>query len=280
MKINHYFKEAQEADKETFIKYAQNVLKILKKEEKIVYLPKRGGLTVIGDLHGNPLGIKIALQNKVSDKSLFLFLGDYGDRGNLSPEVHFILLKLKLSFPQIVILLRGNHEPPSHLIPHPHDLPLQLEKKYKSREPYLILKEIWEELPIAAVIKRKYLFLHGGLPYKLKSIEELTKRGNLEEILWSDPSENNRDVFLSPRGAGRLFGPNITKGILGKLKIKTMIRSHEMCEGVRVCHEKRILTLFSTNVPPYRNKKRAILKMTLDEPALDAFSLLRKAVFF
>lgn len=279
MKIEEYFEAAEKSKKEEFLEIARKVLKILKEEKKIIFLPKEGQLIVIGDLHGSYEAIKVAFENASPKKDYFLFLGDYGDRGEKSPEVYFILLKLKIDFPNRIFLLRGNHEPPPHLMPYPHELPSQLERKYKSKEPYLALKGIWEELPVGALVKEKYLFLHGGLPVNLKSIEELENRENLEEILWSDPVKV-RGVFLSPRGAGRLFGENITEDILKKIKIKILIRSHEVCEGVKINHKGKILTLFSTKSPPYQNKKAAILKIDLGKSAQDAFSLLKEAIFF
>jgi len=280
MKIGQYLKEAQKPNKEGFLGIARKVFEISQQEEEIIFLPKKGKLIVIGDLHGDTEAIQVAFKNANPGKDYFLFLGDYGDRGERSPEVYFVLFRLKIDFPKRIALLRGNHEPPPYLMPYPHELPFQLKEKYKSQEPYSILKKTWEELPVVAVAKEKYLFLHGGLPCKLKSIRELKKKENLEEILWNDPTEKIPGVFLSPRGAGKLFGKNITETILKRIKIKTLIRSHEMCEGMKIHHSGKILSIFSTNTYPYKNKKRAILKVVLDEPPQDAFSLFKKLIFF
>jgi len=73
---------------------------------------------VIGDLHGSKESLKKVIKetdlfNKVQKKrerNVFIFLGDYIDRGAESLWVLFHALKLKISFPGNVILLRGNHE--------------------------------------------------------------------------------------------------------------------------------------------------------------------------
>jgi len=280
MKIEKFLKGVLQPKTEDFLESCQRTIEILRKDPKIISLPSKGSLVVVGDLHGDLKAALKILKDFWEPREYILFLGDYGDRGKNSLEVYSLLFKLKISFSSQVFLLRGNHEPLSFLIPFPHELPLEIKERFLSDKPYRLLREFWEVLPLAAVLKGKYLFLHGGLPTGLKTLKDLQKRENFEEILWSDPVEGIPDFFLSPRGAGRIFGKNVTEEALKRIKVKTLIRSHQMAEGIGIHHKGRVLTLFSTNTPPYRNKKRAILKINLSEPVQNAFSLAKKAIFF
>ena len=62
----------------------------------------------------------------------------------------------------------------------------------------------------------------------------------LEEILWSDPGDSE-ESYPSPRGAGRIFGEKLTRDMLTKLGVKTLIRSHEPCDGISMKQKGKIL---------------------------------------
>jgi serine/threonine protein phosphatase 1 len=67
---------------------------------------------VIADLHGKFIALKSILNRilplRKNDK--LIFLGDYIDRGNQSPEILDELIELKKKFNDNIIFLMGNHE--------------------------------------------------------------------------------------------------------------------------------------------------------------------------
>ena len=247
-------------------------------------------VAVIGDIHGDLESLVHILGDPdVGEADKIIFLGDYGDRGTESVEVYHLLLMLKVSAGEgeKIILLRGNHEGPPDMPVMPHDLPLFFTRKYgaRGRELYTRIKELWEYFPHAVLVPGSYLMAHGGLPATITSGEDIASAREthpsssiFEEILWSDPIEGT-GYFVSMRGAGWMFGEDITDVILRAVGVKTFIRSHEPCEGVEVRQSGKVLTLFSRKGAPYYNNRAAYL--ILDEPmlrdAVDATELARNA---
>ena len=128
--------------------------------------------------------------------------------------------------------------------------------------------------------------LHGGLPEGISSIEDIAKAHQthpttryLEQILWSDPG-TFKDSYPSPRGAGRIFGENISRKVLELLGLQTLIRSHEPCDGTLATHKGKVLTLFSRKGPPYYNANAAYLEIELSFPAKNAYQLSQEAHLF
>ena len=257
----------------------------------LVTFLRKGDLLVVGDLHGDYESLKgILIQSKIMPKlgmnSSILFLGDYGDRGDYSPEVYFTVLRLKSEFPHSVFLLRGNHEGPQDLLAVPHDLPYQLQGRYghQGKKAYQCLIELFDVLYHAAIIPGKYLLVHGGIPSEARSLDEIAladvthpQTSYLEEILWSDPRDEIQGIAPSLRGAGKFFGPDLTEITLKLLNVKTLIRGHEaFVEGYSVHHQGKILTLFSCSGPPYNIPHATYLLFEIDNTSFNAYDLAKR----
>ncbi|MCK4398693.1 MAG: serine/threonine protein phosphatase [Methanophagales archaeon] len=302
VKVDEWTEEAFEASVEEFLALIEEAKGVLEAEKDsraqsgLIRISPRAvkNVVVIGDIHGDMESFVHILKDiEAINVDRIVFLGDYGDRGSESVEVYYVLLKLKASEgkgkekAKKIIMLRGNHEGPPDMSVMPHDLPFLFTKKYgvRGKEAYEKLKELWEYLPYCVLVEGRYLMLHGGLPVNVDSIEDIAfahdshpASSNFEEILWSDPVEGKGD-FYSMRGAGRMFGEDVTERGLRALGVKTLIRSHEPCEGVEVKQGGKVLTLFSRKGAPYFNTRAAYL--VLDENALkeakDAEELARSA---
>jgi protein phosphatase len=246
---------------------------------RLVTLETSGEAVVIGDLHGDLESLSYILENsqflekmKQSTGVTLVFLGDYGDRGEHSVEVYYVVLNLKLAFPDQVVLMRGNHEAPRNLMAMPHDLPFQFRKKLDAswQQSYEMMWTLWSCLYNAVYVEDRYLMIHGGVSSQINSLQDISqaREGDdeavLEDLLWSDPIEELQGIASSPRGAGHLFGENVTDEVLAKVNAKVLIRGHEASdEGFKINHGGKVLTLFSRKGAPYHNKNGAYLELPL-----------------
>lgn len=256
---------------------------------KLVTLPTSGEVIVVGDIHGDLESLERVLEETGFEERLMegedlylLCLGDYIDRGPEQTQVLHRLLRLLGSYPGRVLLLRGNHEGPKNVPLHPHDFPMVLRGVYGSEgsDIYWGFRALCDELYTAAVIPGKTLFLHGGVPTEEPELNDLAyahmehpAKDSLVQILWNDPVEED-GVYSSPRGIGRLFGPDIAERALNALGVSILVRSHQSCEGFSWVG--RTLTIFSCKLPSYGNRRGAYLRMPLDgEPSPDDTGFIR-----
>ena len=299
--LQQIVKEALETHHRQFVEVVDKAVEVLSSENgkvgsfnvvgRLVELEPVGETLVIGDLHGDLESLIDILkesnfiQKMSQNKQAFLiFLGDYGDRGAYSTEVYYTVLKLKLLFPQQVVLMRGNHEGPEDLMASPHDLPYQFQIRFGENwnAAYTKVRELFKHLYNAVLVKERCLMIHGGFPSQAKTLEDLAyahikhpEQSFLEEMLWSDPNEMVEEVCASPRGAGKLFGEKVTKEALERFAVKILIRGHEPCEeGYKINHKGKVLTLFSRKGPPYFNVCGAYLDFELSKEYENAEQLI------
>ena len=125
----------------------------------------------------------------------FLFLGDYVDRGKQSLGTICLLLAYKIKFPENFFLLRGNHECAS--INRIYGFYDECKRRYNLKL-WKIFTEVFNQLPVAALIEDRILCMHGGLSPDLTDINSIKKilrptdipdSGMLCDLLWSDPDD-------------------------------------------------------------------------------------------
>jgi hypothetical protein len=247
-------------------------IKILEKERKsgriqngkikgnCTWLQIPENTVIVGDIHGdlgslykilNEINFEVFLANK---NNKMIFLGDYIDRGSNSVAVLYTICKLKQSYPDSIVLMRGNHEASEEFPFQSHDLPQKIKEYFGDDKMYSLVLSFFRLLTVMVLVENQLLLVHGGLPAHVSEpAKEMcfpTSKNNtlllLEDMLWSDPRIlENKEWEASRRPYGKHFGISITQKWLEITHTKALVRGHEPCNGYRVDHDGMILTLFS-----------------------------------
>jgi serine/threonine-protein phosphatase 2A catalytic subunit len=92
------------------------------------------------------------------------------------------------------------------------------------------------------------------------------------DLLWSDPDENSKQGFgPSPRGAGYVWGSDVTDKFTHVNNLKMICRAHQlMMEGYKYCHKNKCATIFSAPNYCYRCGNQASIVEVDDTLVLNA----------
>jgi serine/threonine-protein phosphatase PP1 catalytic subunit len=99
--------------------------------------------------------------------SNYLFLGDYVDRGKQSIETVCLLLAYKIKYPEGVFMLRGNHE--CQNISRMYGFWDECKRRYNIKL-WKSFIDLFNYLPVAALVEDKILCMHGGLSPDLQDL--------------------------------------------------------------------------------------------------------------
>jgi len=232
------------------------VAPLLKAEPNVVRIaPPSAGrkVVVVGDLHGSLADLLTIfdMNGLPSPNNVFIFNGDFVDRGSFGLEVLMVLLACKVALPECVFLNRGNHE--DRLLCQAYGFHDEVLEKANKRV-FQDISGVFSLLPLATVIDEVALVVHGGLPSgstpetlmedlaaiprsRWKSTQridtstmdpqEVAQLTLLKDVLWSDPDSTVHGTAPNPRGAGCLFGDDIVLAYLSHLGLKHLVRSHQ-----------------------------------------------------
>ncbi|KAL7574305.1 hypothetical protein ACA910_012547 [Epithemia clementina (nom. ined.)] len=172
-------------------------------------------VSIVGDLHGSLRSLTHILKHAhlchklhTNPNQRLVFDGDFVDRGEHSLEVLLTLLILKLTYPQQVYLLRGNHE--DVRVASVYGFQDEIRQKYNTRKPkttaannnnnniqqqpppqqgndpadliWSAMAKLFGALPLALLTDTAFV-VHGGLPYEgfeLETLRQLPKQMRLD----------------------------------------------------------------------------------------------------
>ena len=212
-------------------------------------------LYICGDIHGQYYDLlRVFDILNYPPTSTFLFLGDYVDRGKQSLECILLLLCLKIKYPDKIFLLRGNHE--SESINKIYGFYDECKRRL-SVKCFKKIINLFNMLPISALINENILCMHGGLSKELKTIDQINNilrptdipdEGLLCDLLWSDPNETllEEDYGKNERNISVTFSKKVVKEFEEKNNLDLICRAHQVVEeGFEFFAEMKLVTIFT-----------------------------------
>ncbi|KAF8804628.1 serine/threonine-protein phosphatase 2B catalytic subunit A1 [Phlegmacium glaucopus] len=276
---NHFYREGRVTEDQA-LWILENATDLLRKEGNVLQVD--APITVCGDIHGQYYDLmKLFEVGGSPAETRYLFLGDYVDRGYFSIECVLYLWSLKIWYPGSLFLLRGNHEC-RHLTDY-FTFKLECKHKYSERV-YDACMESFCALPLAAIMNKQFLCIHGGLSPELNTLDDLRNidrfrepptHGLMCDILWADPvedfgTEKITDSFVHNhvRGCSYFFTYQAACQFLERNNLLSIIRAHEAQDaGYRMYRKTKttgfpsVMTIFSApNYLDVYNNKAAVLK--------------------
>ncbi|CAK9031551.1 Serine/threonine-protein phosphatase 2A catalytic subunit alpha isoform (PP2A-alpha) [Durusdinium trenchii] len=264
---------------ENEVKQLCDLAKEILHEESNVH-PVRCPVTISGDIHGqfHDLMELFRIGGFLPDTN-YLFLGDYVDRGYFSVECVSLLLSFKVRHRERITILRGNHE--SRQITQIYGFFDECNRKYGSQSVWKMFTDLFDYLPLTALVENKIFSQHGGLSPNIDKLDDVRKLDRVQEalgdehedvphegamcdLLWSDP-DDRLGWGVSPRGAGYTFGQDVSEKFNQANGLNLIARAHQLVmEGFNWNHEQQVVTIFSAPNYCYRSGNQAAI-MEVDE---------------
>ena len=237
---------------------------------------------IVGDVHGQYIDLlRIFETCGFPPSANYLFLGDYVDRGKNGLEVIVLLLAYKVKYPENFFLLRGNHECAS--INRIYGFYDECKRRY-SIKLWKQFQELFNALPLAALVEAKIFCIHGGLSPDMESPDDLKRvarpvdvpdTGLLCDTLWSDPDKDISGWAENDRGVSYTFGADVVERFLERNELDLIVRAHQVVEdGYEFFGDRTLVTVFSA--PNYCGEfDNCGAMMSVDAELMCSFQVLK-----
>ena len=237
---------------------------------------------IVGDVHGQYIDLlRIFETCGFPPSANYLFLGDYVDRGKNGLEVIILLLAYKVKYPENFFLLRGNHECAS--INRIYGFYDECKRRY-SIKLWKQFQELFNALPLAALVEAKIFCIHGGLSPDMESPDDLKRvarpvdvpdTGLLCDTLWSDPDKDISGWAENDRGVSYTFGADVVERFLERNELDLIVRAHQVVEdGYEFFGDRTLVTVFSA--PNYCGEfDNCGAMMSVDAELMCSFQVLK-----
>lgn len=296
--LREHFKREGKLKQHQVLKIIESANRIFESEPNLLYVPSP--VTVCGDIHGQLYDLcKLFEICGDPDKTSFLFLGDYVDRGSYSLEVLLLMYSMKINHPETFTMLRGNHET-KQMTQH-FTFKSECLVKY-SIEVYHASLKSFSALPIAAIMNKQFFCVHGGISKDIKYISDIKainrfqldfpSHGAYCDLMWADPSNEFDDepygtsgkvkdfVENYERGCSYMYSYNAVCQFLERNNLLSVIRAHQAQDKGYRMYKKTptqqfpsVISLFSApNYCGTYGNKAAVLKYDVTTMNIRQFS--------
>ncbi|KAG7883769.1 hypothetical protein KL938_002354 [Ogataea parapolymorpha] len=279
--LRRHFRQQGRLSEEQVLLILEMAAAALRKEPNMVRVS--APVTVCGDVHGQFYDLcKLFEICDDPDKTSYLFLGDYVDRGSYSLECLLLLYAMKINHPDTFFMLRGNHE--SEQMTSFFTFKDECLKKH-SLAVYEKSLESFKALPLAALMDSQFFCVHGGISQHLRWLRDLDKidrfvanfpsSGLYCDLMWADPSNDYDSAVDEPdfvenyeRGCSYMFSFRAVETFLKENGLLSVIRAHQAQDSGYRMYKRTIaqrfpsmITLFSApNYCGTYGNKAAVLR--------------------
>ena len=115
--------------------------------------------------------------------------------------------------------------------------------------------DVFNCMPVAAVVDDKIFCVHGGLSPELRTFDQIGSlrrptdvpdAGMMCDFLWADPEPHTTGWAESERGVSYTFGPDVVQKFLKQHDLDLLVRAHQVVEdGYEFFASRQLVTLFS-----------------------------------